>query len=548
MMGKTKEDITFFVKQRLYVIALLVSAIMSYGYQITHSSLAIDDICVDLYYLDGFGVAIGRWPFFVLRHWFHLDGITNYIPFLVDFFAVILMVLAAVIWSIYIKRIASCYQIRIGVLAYSVFSCLFLSYSLIAQVWIYYLHNGIALGFVLVGISMLLMLSPFEDRSLFQVRYLKAELLSVVLVCIAASFYESLMTVFLFGVCIFLLLAYYRENRLDYKHVFSVIFRAFIVLVLAIILRSCIIRVITNIYGFSYIPRQAQINGIIYTFSNLKSIIGNTVCDYLLLPEYQPIRLFMLCTLFGTIYLLVDAVMKKRVYLLIIGIFSFLSVFSCTLFMSSVLPYRTMQVLSVYVAFCMMIFAQKLCLFYHSNNYVKSIISVVSYIILGITIWNNYCEINYSFYMEYENCAYNMSKISHIGHDLEKMGYNPEDEKVIIIGEATNNMPYPREEDMIIEGTVWDRARKSVGALCNTSGEIRNYYQNVSNDVFNWALNAFGNQQQMVKLFRRVGYNINPYDYNEEILSNIDVSTMPQYPMDGYIKKIGEVYVVNLNH
>ncbi len=59
-MKKFKEDISYFLSNKLYMGVLLSVAVAAYGYEITHSAVGIDDICIDRYFAEGLGITIGR--------------------------------------------------------------------------------------------------------------------------------------------------------------------------------------------------------------------------------------------------------------------------------------------------------------------------------------------------------------------------------------------------------------------------------------------------------------------------------------------------------
>ena len=70
MFYELKRQIEYFLKNKIYMASLIIAAIAGYGYEITHSSLGIDDVCIGLYFDDGLGVSIGRWPFYVTIKYF----------------------------------------------------------------------------------------------------------------------------------------------------------------------------------------------------------------------------------------------------------------------------------------------------------------------------------------------------------------------------------------------------------------------------------------------------------------------------------------------
>lgn len=542
-MRRYKEALIKLFTNRIYVISAIVSVVMAYGYEITHCSLSADDICIDLYFKDGLGVSIGRWPFFIMANWFRLNGISKYIPF-VDVVGVLILILAAAIWAVYIQQIAGLHGINIGYAELSVFTCFFISYSLIAQVWIYYLHNGIALGYLLVGMTLLILLSYFEGgcENRKKSEYLLLE--STGLICLAISFYESMMIVFLFGVSLYLLIKYYRKDKVDTLHIFNVVMKTAVIAGGAILLRYIIIRLIALVYSLPVASRQPKVK--MLSIDRISELVVKTFCQYFLLPEYQPIRLFMMCTVWGFLFLLYDMIKQRRVRLLVIATITLLSFFAISVFGNYVLPYRTMQALSVYVAFCMVVFIHKCGNFKDTCGINRG--GIVAWLITGIIIWNNFCEINYSFYMEYENYQYNRTKIANIGFDLKKIGYDADMDKVLFVGSA-DDLPYPREEDYIRPGSIWDRTRNEICTSIGIDNEVigASYYQNMTNNALEWAVDAFGSQQQFVNFFSREGFRIVSGISESNEITAEEIDLMRGYPEEGYIVKHDNLYVIKLN-
>lgn len=127
--------------------SLIIAAIAGYGYEITHSSLGIDDVCIGLYFDDGLGVSIGRWPFYVINKIFH---VTEFEPFILEFIAVLIFMFAAIVWSAVLRYVLGD---KLPIACYAVFSAMLLDYSLIAEVFIYYLQNGVPIIYAIVAVA-----------------------------------------------------------------------------------------------------------------------------------------------------------------------------------------------------------------------------------------------------------------------------------------------------------------------------------------------------------------------------------------------------------
>ena len=121
----------------LYFVSLCAITIAGYGYVLTHGTCGIDDISIDLYFEKGIGVAIGRWPYYLINK---VIPIAKYTPFIGDFITVLLLMAAATVWCIlFYKMIPE----KISVWVYILFAALFMNYSMNADVFVFYLQNGL---------------------------------------------------------------------------------------------------------------------------------------------------------------------------------------------------------------------------------------------------------------------------------------------------------------------------------------------------------------------------------------------------------------------
>ena len=71
-MRQLKEDISFFLHQKMFVVILALTAVGSYGFAVTHESIGIDDTMVDVYLNDGIEVLMGRWTIYLINKLFYL--------------------------------------------------------------------------------------------------------------------------------------------------------------------------------------------------------------------------------------------------------------------------------------------------------------------------------------------------------------------------------------------------------------------------------------------------------------------------------------------
>ena len=148
MMERLITNIRKVYFHKIYMILLTLTAICSYGFKIIHPAMGIDDTPYAYYFEEGLAAVVGRWVLFVLNKFLSLS---EFAPFLTDFAAVVLLMIAVTVWGGVFVSVLGDKVPRYG---YWFFSCIFLSCPLIAEVFTYFLHNGIALGYLAVGFSL----------------------------------------------------------------------------------------------------------------------------------------------------------------------------------------------------------------------------------------------------------------------------------------------------------------------------------------------------------------------------------------------------------
>lgn len=196
-MRELWEDIRWFLNQKIYVVAVILTAVCSYGFGVVSPGLGIDDVATELYFTDGLAVVMGRWVIFLLNKIFHM---AKYTPFVTDFMGVFLLVVAALLMSVLFHRIL---WKKISIVGYVAFSCVFLANPMISEVYLYYLHNGIGIGYVVTALALLLFekMQKVADRKKWV--YIVG---SVILLTVAVGCYESFMILYLLGVTVILFL------------------------------------------------------------------------------------------------------------------------------------------------------------------------------------------------------------------------------------------------------------------------------------------------------------------------------------------------------
>ena len=128
-MKQIKEDykktIKYFCESKIFVIAIILVTILSFGFTITNSSVGMDDTAFDRYYDGKEMLAIGRWGAYVI---YQILNITEFIPFWLDFIAASVIMFTSVLWCLFLKKNLK-EKLQIG--AYIIFASVFISFPII---------------------------------------------------------------------------------------------------------------------------------------------------------------------------------------------------------------------------------------------------------------------------------------------------------------------------------------------------------------------------------------------------------------------------------
>ena len=115
---------------------LLLTAVCAYGYKVTNVTIGIDDTPSLYYFEEGLIAIVGLNK---------VISLAEFAPFVTDFAAVLLLIAAAIVWS---ALFYSVFGEKIPMTGYAYFAAVFVSCPLISEVFTYFLHNGIAIGYL----------------------------------------------------------------------------------------------------------------------------------------------------------------------------------------------------------------------------------------------------------------------------------------------------------------------------------------------------------------------------------------------------------------
>lgn len=541
MFQELKKQVGFFIKNKLYMISLIIAAIAGYGYEMTHSSLGIDDVCIGLYFDDGLGVSIGRWPFYLINKLFH---VTEFEPFILEFAAVLILMMAAVIWCAVLRSLLGD---KIPTACYAVFAAMLVDYSLIAELFIYYLHNGVAIIYALTGLAVF-ELYYLRTHSMERKQRILHKLCMSILVSVSVGFYEAAANVFLTGAILLMLMDCVCDNRMKikkFKDFFLSLFLVGRILVYAIIERSLITRICMLVFGiepYSYRSVGSMLRILKYP-GRILTIIRQILRDYVFVGlAYYPIGLFVAASVFFVMMVIAATVYKKNIYILFLGMICYLSLFALSLLQGDALPYRSNLMLALFVAavLCFLTIGIMRC----RHQWIRGL----GMVLVISVIYNSAFDLNHWFAFEYEKNQNELAVVDHVAYDLQKGGYDIGEKPVVFIGTYELNPAILEKCSMGADTPGYSVIKGLNDWMEEETGERYIYTQTLSWSLIDWAIPGFyiyeGYNREMIRLFEERGYRLiwgGTELYEKAVEKEAELS---EYPREGYIKEYDEYIVV----
>lgn len=550
-LQRWKDNFAVLLGSRLYRAALLLTAVCSYGFLVTHHTVGIDDTPFSLYFEEGLNAIVGRWFLFLLNKVFH---VAEFVPFIVDLIGVLILMAAVVVWGALLYSICTD---KVPQWGYLFFSCIFLSCPLLAEVYPYYLHNGVSVGYLCTGISLCFFRELTQERG-DRLKILAQAAGMAVFLFVALGCYESFMIVWLLGIFLVLLTEKYMDVPCK---VWKILGIAALSAVAAIILRSVMIECVIRIFGLGYLREAAvqrsvgEILGWMFD-TGAAAEFGMAVKRFYVMyfvfgHAYYPVKIFVIAAAFIGIYGVYSAVRRKNLRILLLTTGGFISCFLLVPVEGKTTLYRAAQFLPVICGYGAFLAAYAVGRFDGLGHRIGKIMTIVSAFLLSVVLWNQCYEMNKWFYVDwlkYEsavNLAGQISLTLEKDFDLSK--------PVVFIGNYTP--PKSIIKDAYVEyGTETFFKMKR---LTDPVDEhlLEKFYreygvwvaQTPALSVYEWGVNAFGTDEELARFFAMHGLYVTPNtnpEYFEEASEYF--LNMPAFPKEGYIVDRGEYIIVRL--
>lgn len=560
---------------RLYMGILLLTAVCAYGYKVTNVTIGIDDTPSLYYFEEGLIAIVGRWVLFLLNK---VISLAEFAPFVTDFAAVLLLIAAAIVWS---ALFYSVFGEKIPMTGYAYFAAVFVSCPLISEVFTYFLHNGIAIGYLSCAVSLCCMREwqnsmrkPRKGSGLWEkpdcpaVTKLAA---AAVFLWIAMGCYESFMILWLAGLLLLLLserirLGTERTARTGERGVFGTLAGGALAALAAVLLRSLMIVVLTKAFHLEYLQGEAvqrsvteMLGWMVQTgaFGELIMILKRTFVLYgVFAYAYLPIRIFVLSAVVITVVTLVRVIRGRDLWALILLPTAYLAAFSLLFIEGKATLYRSAQFLPIFCGYGALLFAYIIYEFTGSPGrgvHRRLCLGTrgIAVAVLAVITWNQCMDMTKWFYIDRQKYDAAVKTVDQIALDLER----DFDTSKPVIFTGNYEIPYSIVKDAYVSyGDSRYYKMKRLTDLIDP--DLLDKYNRGSKGVWvaqtpalsviDWGRYAFDSDAELVRFFEMHGHrlvacgDIDRYAEAEEESLNL-----PEYPQDGYIVDKGDYIIVH---
>ena len=562
-------------ENRLYMGILLLTAVCAYGYKVTNVTIGIDDTPSLYYFQEGLIAIVGRWVLFLLNK---VISLAEFVPFVTDFAAVLLLIAAAIVWS---ALFYSVFGEKIPVMGYAHFAAVFVSCPLISEVFTYFLNNGIAIGYLSCAVSLCFMRewqsSIRKQRNgsglgekLFSPAVTKLAAAAVFL-WIAMGCYESFMILWLAGLLLLLLsericLGTERTARTGERGVFGTLAGGALAALAAVLLRSLMIVVLTKAFRLEYLQGEAVQRSVTEmlgwmvqpgAFGELAMILKRTFVLYgVFAYAYLPIRIFVLSAVVITVVTLVRVIRGRDVWALILLPVAYLAAFSLLFIEGKATLYRSAQFLPVFCGYGALLFTyiiyeltgspgrgvhRKFCLGTRG----------IAVAVLVVITWNQCMDMTKWFYIDKQKYDAAVKTVDQIALDLER----DFDTSKPVIFTGNYEIPYSIVKDAYV--SYGDRKYYKMKRLTDLiDPDLLDKYNRGSKGVWvaqtpalsviDWGRYAFDSDAELVRFFEMHGYRLVACEDIDRYAEAEEASLeLPEYPQDGYIVDKGDYIIVH---
>ena len=552
-MKQLQDDITYFWKQKFFMVMLCITAVGCYGYAITHEAIGIDDTMVEVYLQDGLEVLHGRWVLYLLNKVFYM---AEFMPYITDFAQMLLLIVAAVMFCVLLKRLLG-RRIE-GNLAYIAFACTFVSCPFISELNFYYDHEGTELGYILCAFSLILFLDSLDKRGK---NGMMSMLGSMLFLWVAVGCYESFVIMYIVGV---LLILFFRgitdQEKVTFRLLIQKLFAVVCIVAGCIVLRTLMYNIVKLLFSLQETSSGEGYRALGYRFRLLFES-GEWLSEASMLLKrywlvycvngvvYFPITVYMVSAIVFGAASVVYAVKKKNCWYPVLFLGMLLVPVILTFLEMSVPLYRTCQYMPFFVASAVIMLYLTLV----NMRWKKAGITVFA-VLSAALVWNQAFETNRNYYVDYLKYEHDKSVLIEIA---QKVTWEYGTGATVIF---TGSYDPPYELVKHYYALYSSPGFKRVQTIANLSGDphlIEKYYSpygyyfggEAQFSVIDWGLWAYDRPGvELVHFLQMHGFQLQTTE-DETVLQQAQAfaESMPEWPEKGSIAEMEGYVIVNFS-
>ncbi len=534
MLKWYKSTVIEFLKDAKYVLPLLFSAAVGFSFTLTHLSIGADDTSVDRYFDGEYLLAQNRVTGYIVNRVLHVYAVKPFVP---DFLSVLLLIVSALIFSAVFKKIS---KNKLHPLTYTIFTCLFISYPLIFQIFIVMGANlNICLGYLLTSISILFVFEFLEKKrsdKLFK---------SAVILYFALSCYESFAAVYLCALTSILTLKYLFGDEED-KQIGRVVLNG-LILFIPLFAALVIYKVVGSILSsYIHLPNYAA-TGIAWA-SNAQTLYETFVglwkgiaLKFILSGFiFQPITSLVIAMIGSVVLAVFYAIKYKKIVIVLIILAMLLSIISLSILQGYATFYRSCQVFSFFTAFVLSLMLHQVI----NSNYRKHLKNS-ALILVSILVFRQANDLNNWFFVDYMRSEEEKTIANSIAYQVKSRF----DINKPVIFTGGNGISDNINSYLTIKPDSWN------GKIFNSiASRMMGYdmsgYKFVEGDmvpVYSWAIGAFGEvNTELLKYFKMNGHTFRQGTMEMFVEAIENSKRKPVWPAKGAIFETPTYIVVHL--
>lgn len=552
-----------------YWLIVVLAAVFSYGYNITHFAIGVDDTALKLFYEDGLLVCLNRWTPFFLNRVLHLN-IIHWPTWLVESLAVCILVISFSMWIFVIDRVLISVEVMLSGWFYGLAAALALSCPILSEIWVCYIHGdvGIAIAYGMTALALWLFLQSLQHDS-------RHALLKIVgsglCLTTALGCYETMMDCFLIGaLAVYMILhalSDQRKNPIYDIRFFPWAVKGAIVLAVSLAARAFMHEILMSVYHLDNMAKYGMndYNSLFGDLFTVPGALGLLIKKMYLrywvnAVVYLPITFLVLAWgIIGSLALYF-AIKKRDSWVIICVPAMFFELVFSSIVAGRAKAYHSAQFVPIVLMFGFIFLGTVV---YRCKDLKKRVVmtGIAAFLAFGGVIvqiqdMNKWFIQDYNKFLEAKQIMTDAAENLLENYDIKK--------PVVVVGPTLPGNELCREASIPHDSWKY-RVIASLTAFDPTikekyhayyDGWVYLYAESPLLSVLTWARNPFENcdlvaSQQYINFWEMIGY----YDFTyvpkvemiekaEEIRKN---SGMPAYPSEGYIIDAGDMLIINLS-